>query len=310
MHACCKLFRFNGGVKPAYHKEASTALPIAVAPLPTRLVIPAAPEHRRPPRPLVQAGDRVLKGQRIGAPTAMSRPRSMPRPPAPCLASKCADAAHLGPVGAVRGDRARRRDEWIERQPFDFPPPPPTALRDYLRDAGVVGLGGAVPSPATSSSTPASRGKLDTLVINGAECEPFITCDDVLMRDAPMRMLAGARSCATCWRRRVLVGIEDNKPEAIAAMEAPRHGARRMGEVDPVVAVPTRYPAGGAKQLIRVLTGIEVPHGERSTDFRRAVLQRRHRLCHPRSHRTRPAADLAHRHRGRQCRPGRATTRC
>ncbi|HTY98581.1 MAG TPA: electron transport complex subunit RsxC, partial [Rhodocyclaceae bacterium] len=109
-------------------------------------------------------------------------------------------------------------------------------------------------------------GHLDTLVINGAECEPFITCDDMQMREQGESIVRGAGILRDLTQAgRVLIGIEDNKPEAIAAMEA---AVKATGEDRiRVVAVPTRYPAGGAKQLIRVLTGIEVPHGRRSTDY-------------------------------------------
>jgi electron transport complex protein RnfC len=161
------------------------------------------------------------------------------------------------------------RDEWIQRQPFDYRTATPTQTRDYLRDAGVVGLGGAV-FPTYLKLKAGKQGKLDTLVLNGAECEPFITCDDVLMRERADAILKGAAIMRKLLDAvRVLIGIEDNKPEAIAAMEAAARAANATAGDSgiKVVAVPTRYPAGGAKQLIRVLTGIEVPHGERSTDY-------------------------------------------
>ena len=103
-------------------------------------------------------------------------------------------------------------------------------------------------------------------MINGAECEPFITCDDLQMRERPECILRGAGILRDLTQaKQVLIGIEDNKPEAIAAMRAAviATGEPRIE----IVPVPTRYPAGGAKQLIRVLTGIEVPHGKRSTDY-------------------------------------------
>jgi electron transport complex protein RnfC len=133
----------------------------------------------------------------------------------------------------------------------------------------VVGLGGAV-FPTYLKLNPGKHGKLDTLVLNGAECEPFITCDDVLMRERAETILKGAAIMREMLSAgQVLIGIEDNKPEAIAAMEiAARAANQAAGDTAMrVVSVPTRYPAGGAKQLIRVLTGIEVPHGKRSTDY-------------------------------------------
>ncbi len=261
-----KLFRFNGGVKPAYHKEASTGLPIALAPLPAQLVIPLHQSVGGIPHPLVAAGDKVLKGQRIGGAdgnlsaavhastsgtvTAVEM-RPMPHPSG--LAGLC---VVIEPDGA---------DTWGEPEPFDCRSATPGEVRDYLRDAGVVGLGGAV-FPSHMKLNPGRAGKLDTLVINGAECEPFITCDDLLMRERPEPILKGAALMRGILDAgEVLIGIEDNKPEAVAAMQA---AVARLGITHmEVVAVPTRYPAGGAKQLIRVLTGIEVPHGKRSTDY-------------------------------------------
>ncbi|MDA8254915.1 MAG: electron transport complex subunit RsxC [Betaproteobacteria bacterium] len=267
MSALQRLFGFHGGVKPAYHKEASTTQPIAVAPIPTLLTIPLHQAIGGPPRPLVKAGDHVLKGQRIGG-----------------ADGNVSSAVHASTSGTVRAVEMRLmphtsglsalcvviepdgRDEWIPRQPFDYRAATPTQTRDYLRDAGVVGLGGAV-FPTYLKLNAGKQGKLDTLILNGAECEPFITCDDLLMRERAATILKGAvimRHILDAGQ--VMIGIEDNKPEAIAAMDT---AARAMAGAAPlkVVPVPTRYPAGGAKQLIRVLTGIEVPHGKRSTDY-------------------------------------------
>ena len=271
-----KLFSFNGGIKPAYHKEASTRLPIAAAPLSAELVIPLHQSIGGAPQPLVKAGDKVLKGQRIGAADGSHSP-----------------AIHASTSGTVSAVEMRRmahpsglpilcvvlqpdgEDRWIARQPFDYRNATPAATRDYLRNAGVVGLGGAV-FPSHLKITPGKSGRLDTLIINGAECEPYITCDDMQMRERAAGILQGVvimRSVLNAGR--VLIGIEDNKPEAIAAMQAAlaQLQADAASATAPdtdnihIVAVPTLYPAGGAKQLIRVLTGIEVPHGKRSTDY-------------------------------------------
>lgn len=266
MSALRELFRFHGGVKPAYHKDASTRQTIAIAPIPSELVIPLHQSIGGPPRPLVKAGDCVLKGQRIGD-----------------ADGNVSSAVHASTSGTVKAVEMRRmphtsglsavcvviapdgKDEWIERRPFDFRSATPAQTRDYLRDAGVVGLGGAV-FPSHLKLNAGKQGRLDTLVLNGAECEPFITCDDVLMRERANAILKGAATMREMLAAgRVLIGIEDNKPEAIAAMTAAAQAAG--DDTIRVVVVPTRYPAGGAKQLIRVLTGIEVPHGERSTDY-------------------------------------------
>ncbi len=146
---------------------------------------------------------------------------------------------------------------------MDYKQTPHTELRHILREAGVVGLGGAVfPSDMKSYS---NKHKIKTLVINGAECEPYITCDDMLMRERAGDIVRGAEVLRELlYAEEVLIGIEDNKPEAIAAMQkaVQTDGHAHME----VIAVPTLYPGGGAKQLIRVLTGIEVAAGVRSTE--------------------------------------------
>jgi electron transport complex protein RnfC len=265
-----RLFGFHGGVKPAYHKEASTSLPIAVAPTPTFLVIPLHQSIGGPPRPLVKAGERVLKGQRIGGADGNASSAVHASTSGTVVAVEMRLMPHASGLSALCVViEADGRNEWGASQPFDYRAASPTQIRDYLRDAGVVGLGGAV-FPTYLKLNAGKQGKLDTLVLNGAECEPFITCDDVLMRERAAAILKGAAIMREMLAAgKVLIGIEDNKPEAIAAMEAAARAANAAAAdaAIEVVAVPTRYPAGGAKQLIRVLTGIEVPHGERSTDY-------------------------------------------
>jgi Na+-translocating ferredoxin:NAD+ oxidoreductase subunit C len=260
------LFKFHGGVKPAYNKEASLSQPIGMAPMPVEFAIPLHQSVGGPPHPLVKAGETVKKGQLIGGPDG-----------------NVSSAVHASTSGLVKAVEMRLmphtsglsalcvviepdgKDEWIEHAPIPWRSMSPGEVRDALRDAGVVGLGGAV-FPSHLKVNPGKQGHLDTLVINGAECEPFITCDDMQMRERPEGIIKGAAILRDLTQaKQVLIGIEDNKPEAIAVMRATV--ARLNAERIEIVTVPTRYPAGGAKQLIRVLTGIEVPHGRRSTDY-------------------------------------------
>ncbi|WP_374491172.1 electron transport complex subunit RsxC [Zoogloea sp.] len=261
-----KLFKFHGGVKPATHKEQSTTAPIAPVPMPDRLVIPLHQSVGGHPRPLVQVGDKVLKGQRIGAADGQlsaavhASTSGTVRAIAPTLMPHTSGLTALAVTIEPDGE-----DRWCELERIDVRSASPDEIRDYLRDAGIVGLGGAV-FPSHLKLKPGKSGTLKTLVINGAECEPFITCDDMLMRERADAMLQGIITMRQLLQaEEVLIGIEDNKPQAVAAVQA---AIQKSGESGiEAIAIPTRYPAGGAKQLIRVLTGIEVPHGQRSTDY-------------------------------------------
>ncbi len=258
------LFRFKGGIKPASHKDESSRVPIGRAPLPPRLIVPLRQSAGGTPLPLVRPGQKVLKGERIGAPegnfsAAIHAPSS-----GTVLAIEARPLPHPSELSALCVEIETDGEErWIERAPVDYQTQSPDILRDLLRDAGIVGLGGAT-FPSHVKLRPGSAGRIETLVINGAECEPWITCDDMLMRERAADLLRGIailRHIVSA--ERVLVGIEDNKPQAIAAMRA----AAAQAEGIEVVPVPTRYPAGGEKQLIRVLTGIEIPYGKLGTEF-------------------------------------------
>ncbi|MBK9445553.1 MAG: electron transport complex subunit RsxC [Betaproteobacteria bacterium] len=259
-----QLFKFKGGVKPESHKQESANLPIRSAPLPTRVIIPLRLNSLTTATPTVAIGDAVSKGQCIA--TAEGRMSTGIHASTSGHVVAIEDAAFPHPSGfsarsviiAPDGE-----DRWCELMPFDETNPDPQALREFLRNAGIVGLGGAgFPSHVKLSP---GQARVDTLIINGAECEPWITCDDRLMRERATAIIAGARIMRRAvGAQRIIVGIEDNKPEAVAAMQAAAAAEEATGgeAAIRVVAVPTRYPAGGEKQLIRVLTGIEIPFGK------------------------------------------------
>ncbi len=259
------LYKFHGGVHPPTHKTESTRTPIAQAALPSKLVIPLHQHVGNRAVPTVEVGERVLKGQIIGRPEGRL--------------SSAVHASTSGTVSAIDMQVVAHhsglpdlcvtivpdgKDEWIAHSGVDYRETPHTELRHILRHAGVVGLGGAVfPSDMKSYS---NKHKIKTLVLNGAECEPYITCDDLLMRERATDIVRGAEILRELlYAEEVLIGIEDNKPEAIAAMRQAVQDDKHS-HMD-VVAVPTLYPGGGAKQLMRVLTGIEVPSGVRSTEM-------------------------------------------
>ena len=246
-----RLFNFKGGVKPQTYKAPSVQAPIGLAPVPSRLFVPLHQNIGGVPNPLVEVGEQVLKGQLIGGAdgwvsAAVHAPTS-----GVVLAIEKHVAAHPSGLPTLTVViEADGRDQWMTRTPVDHRSLAPERVREILRDAGVVGLGGAV-FPSHAKLTAAKAVAMDELVINGAECEPFMTCDDLLMRERAEEIVRGS----TIFRdllgaRRVLIGIEDNKPEAVAAMQ---EAVRRLAVDYEVVAVPTRYPAGGAKQLIRCL---------------------------------------------------------
>ena len=254
------LFTFTGGVHPADHKAESNAAPIREMPLLPRYVVPLRQHIGAPARPLVRAGDQVLRGQMIGAaegyvstavhaPTSGTvlavEPRAVPHPSG--LFDLCV---------AIESDG---EDRGVDFEPLDWRNLDPSALRNRIRDLGLAGLGGAV-FPSYIKLNPAGQ-RIHTLILNGAECEPWITCDDRLMRERAADIFKGVEIMARALGvEKILVGIEDNKPEALSAMAA----AAPAGVE--VVAVPTLYPSGGGKQLTRLLTGVETPSGGRSTD--------------------------------------------
>jgi electron transport complex protein RnfC len=254
-----KLWHFHGGLHLPDHKSLSCEQPIQPAVLPKRLVLPLQQHIGAPAKPIVEVGERVLKGQTIAQPdgfvsAALHAPtsgtvvaiedRAVPHPSgltAPCI--------------VLESDG---EDRWVELQPHgNWAALDPSELRNLIREAGIVGLGGAG-FPSFIKLNPGARTEVDTLVLNAAECEPYITCDDRLMRERADEVIAGARIMRHALHaRRVVIGIEDNKPQAHAAL---RDALARVDRSDiELVQVPTRYPTGGEKQLIKVLTGKEVP---------------------------------------------------
>lgn len=260
-----RIRRFHGGLHLPEHKEQSARPPIGTVPLPPCFVVPLQQHIGQAAKPLVAAGERVLKGQMIGAADgyvscAVHAPSSgtvvaVEHRPMPHPSGLSAPAVVVEPDGEER---------WAERTPLDYRNLHPSELRNRLRDLGVAGLGGAV-FPSFIKLNPGAGTGIRTLVINGGECEPYISCDDALMRARAADIVAGAEIVRfMLGAERVLIGIEDNKPEAIAAMAA---AAADAGPPFQVVPVPAVYPAGGEKQLLYALTGQEVPSGRRPHDI-------------------------------------------
>jgi electron transport complex protein RnfC len=264
------LYHFHGGIHPPSNKTQSTRAPIARVPLPSRLVVPFQQHAGEMAKPVVKPGDRVLKGQLIGMPegpvsSAVHAPTSgeiaavdmqlVPHPSG--LVNLCATLISDG------------KDEWTDRTPVDYRDHDPIKLQRMLRMAGIVGLGGAAfPSDIKLRI---GKEKICTLILNGAECEPYITCDDMLMRERALAIVQGAEMLRSMMDAdEVVIGVEDNKPEAIAALTLALESADLPVEIagrHEVASIPTIYPGGSVKQLIKVLTGLEVPSGKLPTDI-------------------------------------------
>lgn len=254
-----KLWHFPGGLHLPDNKAMSTTRPSRQAALPARLIIPLQQHIGAPAKPLVSIGEKVLKGQKL------AKPEGYVSAPVHASSSGTVVAIEDHPVPHPSGLSAPciviqtdGEDRWVESKSHpDYRQLNPSELRNIIRDAGIVGLGGAG-FPAFIKLNPGSRMVIDSLILNGAECEPYITCDDVLMRERAEEIIYGARIMRHALQaKQCLIGIEDNKPEALAAI---RKALEQLGEkYIEAVQVPTRYPTGGEKQLIKILTGKEVP---------------------------------------------------
>jgi Na+-translocating ferredoxin:NAD+ oxidoreductase subunit C len=255
------LWRFHGGLHVPDEKSLSNGRPVEVMPLPEHLVIPLQQHIGAMARPVVAVGERVLKGQLLAQ--------------AEGYVSACIHATSSGTLVAIE-DRpvphpsglsapcavieTDGEDEWaaLPEPMTQYSQLDPAEIRERIRWAGVVGLGGAS-FPTSVKLNPGPDHRIRTLIINGAECEPYITCDDLLMRERAGDILAGARIMHhLLGRPRILIGIEDNKPEANEAMRFAL-AETDMGAYTEIRTIPTIYPSGGEKQLIRILTGKEVP---------------------------------------------------
>ncbi|MFQ2283264.1 electron transport complex subunit RsxC [Aeromonas dhakensis] len=262
------LWDFHGGIHPPENKEQSSLTPVVDAGLPPQLIIPVR-QHAGPAGDLlVRVGDRVKKGQPL---TRHEKGRIVPvhaSTSGTITAIGHHTVAHpsglddlcitLTPDGEdAWGERKGQADYWnLERG----------ELLERIQQAGIAGLGGAV-FPTHSKLD--GRGQLtEILIVNGLECEPYITTDDRLMQEYADEIMDGIRVLKHLLKPKLtLIGVEDNKPAAIG--ELTRHAT---DEDVLVKTVPTKYPSGGAKQTIELLTGRQVPKGGRAVDMGIMVL--------------------------------------
>jgi electron transport complex protein RnfC len=252
------------GVHPDDHKRPAADAPLRELPLPKRLYIPLQQHVGQPARPIVLVGQTVLKGQLIA--------EAQGNISAPVHASASGRVVSIGEVTAPHPSGLPVVAIGIEPDGLDttaeltIPADPfalsPAELTRLVAAAGVVGLGGAT-FPSSVKLALGKRSEVTTLIVNGGECEPYLSCDDRVMRDFAASVIDGVRLMLHAMgAREALVGIEDNKPEAIAAM---KRASATFPEIK-VRPVPARYPMGSDRQLIVTLTGKEVPSDCRAAD--------------------------------------------
>ncbi|EEX65206.1 electron transport complex subunit RsxC [Vibrio metoecus] len=252
-----KLWDFPGGIHPFENKHQSNRQPIINASIPNELVLPLKQHIGKAGDLLVKVGDRVLKGQPltqytstfmlpIHAPTSgvisAIEPRTVAHPSG--LSELCI---------VLTPDQ---QEEWFDLQPQpDYQQLSPETLLELIRQAGISGMGGA--GFPTAKKLQSGLSRTEILIINAAECEPYITADDVLMRQYAQEIIQGIEIVEHILKPKLtIIGIEDNKPEAVAALQ-------QAAQDKPMVirVIPTKYPSGGEKQLIKILTNLEVPKG-------------------------------------------------
>ncbi|KGA34080.1 electron transporter RnfC [Pectobacterium brasiliense] len=255
-----RIWDFDGGIHPPEMKMQSSQTPLRQIPLPEQFIIPLK-QHLGPEGEIcVSVGDKVLRGQ----PLTRGKGRTLP-----------VHAPTSGTVNAIRQHTTAHpsglselsiiivpdgEDRWCERQTLtDYRAQSVDTLLTHLHQAGIVGLGGAG-FPTAAKLQGGMRG-IETLIINGAECEPYITADDRLMQECAEEIIQGVEILSFLLQpKRILIGIEDNKPEAISAL---RLALGKRSDMQ-LRVIPTKYPSGGAKQLTKILTGKEVPFGKHS----------------------------------------------
>ena len=256
------IFKFNGGIHPPENKTQSTQLAIGELSLPEKIVLPLRQHVGNIPKIKVQIGEHVLKGQLLAE--------------AEGAVSAAIHATTSGTITAIEDaiiphpsglpDRCITitpdgKDIWIEKKPQDWRNAERKNLVASLRLSGIVGLGGAT-FPTHIKLRADGKSGVHTLIINAAECEPYITCDDMLMRERADEIVKGiAIAQYLLGAENVIIGIEDNKPEAAASMRAATADTAMQ-----VVVVPTLYPSGDARRLVRLVLGTEIPHDKRSTE--------------------------------------------
>lgn len=261
-----KLHQIHGGMVLEDHKSESLTRGLQQASLPAQLFLPLKQHIGETTKPLVNSGERVLRGQLIAG---SSSPISAPLH-APTSGTIREIAAHPAPHPSGQSETCividvDGKDEALPSESIEPEKLTASELIRQIRKAGVVGLGGA----SFPTAAKVSRGNdlgIDSLIINGVECEPYITCDDILMQVYAEELVQGIGYLQRILQpESTLIGIEDNKPMAIEAINQVLAAQPLDNTI--VVDIPTLYPSGGEKQLIQILTGKEIPKGKLAFDI-------------------------------------------
>ena len=253
------LWRFFGGLKLNGKKHISMTQVVHPAAIPPRLVIPLHQHIGSEAEPVVNPGDKVLKGQLIAKASDYVSASIHASSSGTVVAIEQRAIPHpSGLYGTCIVIDTDGEDHWCELQAVNhYTQLDPSALRNVIRDAGIVGLGGAG-FPSYIKLNPGPKKYVDTLILNGAECEPYISCDAMLMQYQPRRILDGLLIMKHALRaQRCIIAVEDNKKVAHTQLVNALH--EHESDFISIVQIPTIYPTGGEKQLIKVLTGKEVP---------------------------------------------------
>jgi electron transport complex protein RnfC len=254
-----KIWDFHGGIHPAENKHQSLQTAIRTAGIPPQLTFPLSQHIGAPAQPVVEVGQRVLKGELIAKANGFISVPVHASTSGTISAIEDSPVAHpsglMAPCIVLQSDG---EDRWLEHSGCaDYRQLDKQTLLNAIREAGIAGMGGAGFPAAVKLGVNPDKGKIETLIVNGTECEPYITADDILMRDRADQIIAGALILSHLVDpTAILIGVEDNKPEGIAALRAAAAGT----DIE-VVVFPTKYPSGGEKQLIEILTGKQVPSG-------------------------------------------------
>ena len=256
-----QLHHFHGGLRLRHNKRISCETPLESTALPDQLFVPLLQQYGREAEATIATGQKVLKGDEIGCFSHLGS--GCVHAPSSGIVKAVARLPISHPSGAdgwcvvIEPDGL---DQWKELEPVtDWPDANPALLREKIRNSGIVGLGGAVFPTAYKADEASSRG-IHTLILNGSECEPYISCDEMLMREQPDSIVLGARILQRAiGATRTIIAIEDQMG---AVNRALKQAVATVGDDSiEVVKVTTIYPEGGEKQLIQVLTGLEVPSG-------------------------------------------------